>query len=100
MQVLQEVGRLNKACSSAVLVLERQLLDIKKLIQERRMRIERNAAFEGDHSGHMQKSDSDPDMKALKKEQRSIDRRWALFLLPFSCPFFSLLSLLLLGIVL
>jgi hypothetical protein len=66
---------LNQACSSAVLVLEKQRTDIKKLIQARRKIIESNAVFEGDRSGLMQKLEADPDMSTLRTEQRRVERR-------------------------
>jgi hypothetical protein len=73
-QVLQEVKWLNAACRIEIPALEKQLLDIGKLIDERIGKIEKSAAPAGDGFS-FQTVESDSQLQTLKKEQKSIESR-------------------------
>ena len=77
LQVVQEVNWLNESCASEVLVLEKQMLDIGELIQERKKKIDLNntAAHAGKQRRPKSKVDSDPELQILIKEQKSITHR-------------------------
>ncbi len=74
-QVIPEVNWLNDACASEVLELEKQLLDINKLIMERKNKVDRNAAPAGEHGRSIRHDKFQYELQLLELEQQSIGHR-------------------------